>query len=193
LKKIRFAAGFFLCLFFLSNLNAGDEMTKENQKAIFAGGCFWGFEKYLGEQTGVISTRVGYTGGTVPNPDYELVCTGTTGHAEAVEVVFDPSRTSYENLLEFFFTHHDPTTLDRQGNDVGTQYRSAIFYHTPEQKAAAEKAKQILEEAKVFRKPIVTEIAPAGEFYAAEDYHQKYLKKKSSKVSQILQGARKKG
>lgn len=148
-----------------------------HQKATFAAGCFWGIEKYFGMEKGVVQTRVGYTGGTRKNPTYEAVCTGTTGHAEAVEVVFDPAQTSYENLLEFFFTHHDPTTLNRQGNDVGTQYRSAIFYHTPEQRAAAQKAIAVLGHSGIFKHPIVTEVAPAGEFYAAEEYHQKYLEK----------------
>ena len=183
-------------------LNAGAATMKEYEKATFAGGCFWGMEKYFGEITGVVSTRVGYTGGTVKNPDYELVCTGTTGHAEAVEVTYDPARVPYEDLLEFFFTHHNPTTLNRQGNDVGTQYRSAIFYHSPAQKAAAEKAKSALEQSGVLKKPIVTQIEPASEFYSAEDYHQKYLKKnpggyceinlQPTSVLTVLRAARKK-
>ncbi len=170
-------------------------------KATFAGGCFWGIEKYIAEEEGVIATCVGYTGGNTKNPTYKEVCTGRTGHAEAVEVTFDPSRTNYETLLEFFFTHHDPTTLNRQGNDIGTQYRSAIFYHTPEQEIAAKSAKDLLDRAGIFDKPIVTEIKPASEFYEAEDYHQKYLKKnpfgycaiqlQSKKISEILRAARK--
>jgi peptide-methionine (S)-S-oxide reductase len=147
------------------------------EKATFAGGCFWGMEKFIGEIEGVTGTRVGYTGGSVKNPSYERVCSGLTGHAEAVEVTFDPKKVSYEELVEFFFTHHDSTTLNRQGNDVGTQYRSAVFYHSPEQRAVAEKAVRALDEAKVFRSRVVTEVAPAKEFYEAEDYHQKYLEK----------------
>jgi peptide-methionine (S)-S-oxide reductase len=166
-----------LCAMLIFSAPAGAQEMKEPQKAAFAGGCFWGLEKYFGEQTGVLSTRVGYTGGHVPNPGYELVCTGKTGHAEAVEVTFDSAKTSYENLLEFFFTHHNPTTLNRQGNDVGTQYRSAIFYYSPEQKDAAQKAKDALGQSGIYPKPIVTEVEPAAEFYAAEEYHQKYLKK----------------
>ena len=156
------------------------------QTATFAGGCFWGIEKIFGELSGVLSTRVGYTGGTVPDPSYELVCTGRTGHAEAIEVVFDPSTISYEELVEFFFTHHDSTTLNRQGNDVGTQYRSAIFFHTPEQQAAAARAIDALTAAKIFRTPVTTTVEPAGPFYPAEDYHQKYLKKNPDGYCHIL-------
>ncbi|MBI4432919.1 MAG: peptide-methionine (S)-S-oxide reductase MsrA [Candidatus Omnitrophica bacterium] len=166
------------------------------EKAVLAGGCFWGVEKVFADLPGVVSTRVGYTGGAVKNPTYEAVCSGRTGHAEAIEVTFDPSKTSYEDMLVNFFKYHDPTTLNRQGPDIGTQYRSAIFYHSPAQKAAAERAARLLEEARVFKGKIVTEIAPAGEFYAAEDYHQKYLKKnpggycsiqlQSKKISQAL-------
>lgn len=175
-------------------------MKAEYQKAVFAGGCFWGMEKAFGALEGVVSTRVGYAGGNVKNPSYELICTGKTGHAEAIEITYDPSRIQYDDLLEFFFTHHDPTTLNRQGNDIGTQYRSAIFCFGPEQQAAALKAKEILERSGVFKKPVVTEIKPAGEFFAAEDYHQQYLKKnphgycdlhlQSGKVREILQKAR---
>jgi len=169
------------------------------QKATFAAGCFWGIEKYFGEIEGVLSTRVGYTGGTVPNPGYELVCSGKTGHAEAIEIGYDPARVSYGYLLEFFFTHHDPTQVNRQGNDVGTQYRSAIFYHTPDQEKSARAAKAALEKAGVFNKPVATEITAAPAFYSAEDYHQKYLQKnpngychinlQSPKVRQILRAA----
>lgn len=154
-----------------------EEMTMKTEKATFAGGCFWGMEKVFGEIEGVTATRVGYTGGKLKNPGYEAVCTGLTGHAESIEVTFDPSKVSYEDLLEFFFAHHDPTTLNRQGNDAGTQYRSAIFTHSPEQKKAAEHAKALLQAAHVFKQPITTQIASAGEFYAAENYHQKYLEK----------------
>ncbi len=171
-----------------------------NQKATFAGGCFWGMEKFFGELEGVVSTRVGYTGGHSKNPSYEQVCTGATGHAEAVEITYDPAGTSYEDLLEFFFTHHDPTTLNRQGPDIGSQYRSVIFYHTLDQQTAAIKAKEALDQSGVFKRPVVTEIKAAGEFFEAEQYHQEYLKKnphgycsiqlQSSKISEILRAAR---
>ena len=147
------------------------------EKATFAGGCFWGLEKYFGEVEGVTATRVGYTGGHLKKPSYEAVCTGLTGHAEAIEVTYDPSRTSYEEMVIFFFTHHDPTQLNRQGNDIGTQYRSAVFYHSAAQKEAAQKAIEALDRAGVLKRPVVTTLEPAGEFYAAEEYHQKYLKK----------------
>jgi peptide-methionine (S)-S-oxide reductase len=175
-------------------------VSAAEQTATFAGGCFWGMEKVFGELKGVVSTRVGYTGGTAKNPTYEMVCTGRTGHAEAIGVTYDPTRISYEELLEFFFTHHDPTTLNRQGNDVGTQYRSAIFYQTPEQQAAARRAKDVLTRSGVFHGPIVSTIEPAGEFFPAEEYHQKYLQKnphgycdihlQSAKVRDILRAAR---
>ena len=147
------------------------------EKATFAAGCFWHVEEAFRCLEGVESTRVGYTGGTMKNPTYEDVCTDKTGHAEAVEVTFDPTKITYDELLEMFWEIHDPTQLNRQGPDRGTQYRSAIFYHTPEQKAAAEHSKQKLEQSKQYRKKIVTEIAPATEFYQAEDYHQQYLEK----------------
>ena len=176
-----------------------EENSVKKETATFAGGCFWGFEKYFAEIPGVIATRVGYSGGTVKDPTYEQVCTGLTGHAESLEVVFDPAKTSYEDLVTFFFMHHDPTTLNRQGNDVGTQYRSAIFTHSPEQMKTAQAAKAALEKAAVFKKPITTEIVPAGPFYAAEDYHQKYLQKnpggychinlQSNKVEKVLKAA----
>lgn len=179
----------------------GDPMEKGSlSKATFGAGCFWGVEKIFSKVPGVVSIRVGYAGGTLSNPDYELVCTGRTGHAEAVEVTYDPSRVSYEELLTLFWEWHDPTTLNRQGPDVGTQYRSVIFTHDEEQRRAAERSKKLLEEAKVFGRPIVTEIVPAGQFYLAEEYHQQYLKKNpggycshflqptSPKIRQILQG-----
>ena len=147
------------------------------EKATFAAGCFWHVEEAFRCLEGVESTRVGYTGGTMKNPTYEDVCTDKTGHAEAVEVTFDPTKITYDELLEMFWDIHDPTTLNRQGPDRGTQYRSAIFYHTPEQKAAAERSKQNLEQSKMYRKKIVTEITEATEFYQAEDYHQQYLEK----------------
>lgn len=148
-----------------------------SEKAVFAAGCFWGVEQAFRSLTGVRETRVGYTGGSTRNPGYDQVCTGQTGHAEAVEVVFDPLEISYEALLRFFWEIHDPTTLDRQGPDVGSQYRSAVFYHSAAQRQAAEAVKVELEKKKIFRRPIVTEIVPAGVFYRAEEYHQRYLEK----------------
>jgi len=148
------------------------------QKATFAAGCFWGVEEAFREARGVVSTAVGYAGGTTENPSYEEVCTGRTGHAEAVEVVFDPAQTSYEVLLERFWSIHDPTQVNRQGPDVGSQYRSAIFYHTPEQRQAAEAAKEAAQQSGRFDRPIATEIVPAGPFYLAEEYHQRYVQKK---------------
>ena len=149
----------------------------KQEMATLAGGCFWGMEEILRKIPGVIETSVGYTGGAVSNPDYRLVCTGTTRHAEAVQVVFDPARLSYEQLLGYFFRMHDPTTLNRQHNDVGTQYRSAIFYHSDEQRRIAAEVKEREDKSGKWRRPVVTEIAPAAEFWPAEEYHQKYLVK----------------
>jgi methionine-S-sulfoxide reductase len=149
--------------------------TTKREVATLAGGCFWGMEEVLRKIPGVLDTKVGYTGGTVPNPTYRLVCTGITGHAEALEIGFDPSKVSYEKLLLTFFRMHDPTTLNQQHNDRGTQYRSAIFYHTEEQKQIAERVKARVEKSGAWKKPIVTEITKATPFYVAEDYHQKYL------------------
>jgi peptide-methionine (S)-S-oxide reductase len=143
--------------------------------ATLAGGCFWCLEAVYDQLRGVEDVVSGYSGGTVPSPTYEQVCTGTTGHAEVVQVTFDPSVLSYRDLLDVFFTIHDPTTLNRQGGDVGTQYRSAIFYHTPEQKATAEQVVKELTKAKVWADPIVTEITPFQTFYPAEMYHQEYF------------------
>jgi peptide-methionine (S)-S-oxide reductase len=148
------------------------------EKATFAAGCFWGVEAAFRQIPGVTATRVGYTGGRVENPSYELVCTDRTGHAEAVEVTYDPKRVSYDDLLEVFWSIHNPTTRNRQGFDIGSQYRSAIFFHSPEQEAAARASKERLDAEGRFRNPIVTEIQPAPEFYEAEDYHQQYLEKR---------------
>ncbi len=148
------------------------------EKATFAAGCFWGVEAEFRKVKGVESTTVGYTGGTVESPTYEDVCSGTTGHAEAVEVQYDPAQISYEDLLSVFWETHDPTTLNRQGPDIGEQYRSAIFYHSPEQQAAALASKAALEREARYRRPIVTEITAAATFYKAEDYHQQYLEKR---------------
>lgn len=171
-------------------------MEPKGKRAAFAAGCFWGVEKILSKVDGVISTEVGYMGGTTSNPTYEQVCTGRTGHAETVLVVYDPTKVPYEELLITFFKYHDPTTRNRQGPDIGSQYRSVIFFYDPEQAEIAKRSKQILEEAKLFDSPIVTEIVPAAEFYRAEEYHQDYLKKNpfgycshhliSPKIEQVL-------
>jgi peptide-methionine (S)-S-oxide reductase len=147
-------------------------------KATFAAGCFWGVEATFRQLPGVISTRVGYTGGQLANPTYEDVCTDRTGHAEAVEVEYDPAKLSYDKLLEVFWENHDPTQLNRQGPDHGTQYRSGIFFSTPEQEAAAKASKENLEKSKRYNRPIVTQIVPAVTFFPAEDYHQQYLEKR---------------
>ncbi|MGC2420671.1 MAG: peptide-methionine (S)-S-oxide reductase MsrA [Candidatus Acidiferrales bacterium] len=150
-------------------------------KATFAAGCFWGVEDAFRQVDGVTSTTVGYTGGTAKNPTYKDVCTGGTGHAEAVEVEYDPARVSYAQLLAVFWKIHDPTTLNRQGPDFGTQYRSAIFYHDAAQEAEARQSKAALEKAGVWKRPIVTQIAPASEFCRAEEYHQQYFGKQGIK------------
>lgn len=150
-------------------------------RATFAAGCFWGIEDAFAQVKGVKSTTVGYTGGTKTNPAYKEVCGGNTGHAEAVEIEFDPSQVSYPELLAAFFQLHDPTTLNRQGPDFGTQYRSAIFFHDAEQEAAAKDAKATLEKSGIFKRPIVTQIVAAGPFYRAEEYHQKYFEKNGMK------------
>jgi len=147
-------------------------------KAIFAAGCFWGVEATFRQVPGVISTRVGYTGGTFDKPTYKDVCTDRTGHAEAVEVTYDPAKVSYDKLLDVFWENHDPTQLNRQGPDSGTQYRSAIFFTSPEQEAAARASKVNLEKSHRFSKPIVTQVVPEATFFEAEDYHQQYLEKK---------------
>ena len=146
-----------------------------NEVATLAGGCFWCLEAVYDQLKGVVSVESGYMGGKQPNPSYQAVCTGATGHAEAVQITFDPNIVSFKDLLDVFFTIHDPTTLNRQGNDVGTQYRSAIFYHTPEQKVVAEKAIADLNALHVWNAPIVTEVTAAQPFYMAEDYHQEYF------------------
>jgi peptide-methionine (S)-S-oxide reductase len=150
--------------------------NNNTQVAVFGGGCFWCTEAVFEELRGVISVMPGYTGGTVHNPSYDAVCGGNTGHAEATRIEFDPAQISFKDLLTVFFATHDPTTLNRQGNDVGTQYRSAIFYSTPEQKTESEQFIKDLEASDPGGKPIVTEVTPLGEFYDAEDYHRQYYK-----------------
>ena len=146
-------------------------------KATFGAGCFWHVEDLLRKTKGVKSTQVGYIGGKLAHPTYEEVCTDTTGHAEAVQVEYDPNEISYDELLKVFWSNHDPTSLNRQGPDVGNQYRSAIFFHDEEQKKIAQKSKEELEKSGKFQKHVVTEIVPAPEFYKAEEYHQKYFQK----------------
>ena len=147
-------------------------------KAMFGAGCFWGVEAAFRKVRGVRETAVGYSGGSAENPSYQEVCTGRTGHAEAVEVAFDPGEVSYKDLLGVFWSVHDPTTMNRQGLDVGAQYRSAIFFYTPAQEAAARASKEEQDRSGRFRAPVVTEITPASPFYLAEEYHQRYLEKR---------------
>lgn len=147
------------------------------EKATFGAGCFWGIEHAFRKVEGVQEAPVGYAGGTTEGPTYEQVCSGKTGHTEVVQVEYDPDKITYEELLEFFWGLHDPTTLNRQGPDIGTQYRSAIYYHSPEQEAAAKKAISALKENGRFRNPVVTELAPIDNFYMGEDYHQRYFEK----------------
>jgi peptide-methionine (S)-S-oxide reductase len=145
------------------------------EKATFAAGCFWGVEAAFRQVPGVVGTQVGYTGGSTENPDYKLVCSGNTGHAEAVEVEFDPGRVSYDELLDVFWANHNPTTRNRQGWDIGSQYRSAVYFHSPEQEEAVRASRGRVQEG--LRKEIVTEIEPAGTFWRAEEYHQQYFEK----------------
>lgn len=159
-----------------------------SQRAVFAAGCFWHVQQAFSEVKGVIYTRAGYTGGLLPNPSYKDVCAGGTGHAEAVEVVYDPRVVSYNDLLNVFWKIHDPTTLNRQGPDIGEQYRSSIFYTTGAQRAAAELSVEKLEKSRRFRDPIVTEIVQAGKFYPAEEYHQMYLQKHGRAACPVTPG-----
>jgi peptide-methionine (S)-S-oxide reductase len=154
-----------------------------DKKATFGAGCFWGVEAAFRQIKGVTSTAVGYLGGTTENPTYEEVCSNGTGHAEVVEVTYDPERVSYDDLLNVFWENHDPTTLNRQGPDVGTQYRSAIFFHDDEQQVAALKSKALRQTQ--LSRPIVTELTPASTFYLAEDYHQQYLEKRGLSTCRI--------
>jgi peptide-methionine (S)-S-oxide reductase len=153
-------------------------MANDLQTATFGAGCFWGVESNFRQIPGVVDARVGYLGGTLENPTYEDVCTDRTGHAEVVQLTYDPSRVTYDQLLDAFWKLHDPTQLNRQGPDYGTQYRSAIFFHTPEQEANAKRSKQRLEASGRYKRTIVTEITAASKFYPAEDYHQRYFEKR---------------
>jgi peptide-methionine (S)-S-oxide reductase len=153
-------------------------LAMRTEKATFGAGCFWGVEEIFRNLKGVLSTAVGYAGGAKENPTYEDVCTDKTGHAEVVEVEFDPSQITYHELLDVFWSNHNPTTLNRQGPDVGTQYRSAIFYHSPDQKSVAEASRKKIDMSGRFRGPVVTQIEPAPMFWRAEEYHQRYLQKR---------------
>jgi len=158
------------------------------QKATFGAGCFWGVEATFRQVPGVISTAVGYEGGKTDNPSYQDVCTDETGHAEVVEVTYDPGQVSYQKLLDIFWASHDPTTLDRQGPDVGSQYRSVIFFHSPEQESAARSSKEEVAKSGRFKRPIVTVIEAARTFYRAEEYHQQYLEKRGLATCHIRTG-----
>lgn len=155
------------------------------EKATFAAGCFWGVEAAFAKVPGVTETAVGYSGGKFPHPTYKEVCSGRTGHAEVVQVMFDPAKVSYEQLLDIFWSEHDPTTLNRQGPDVGEQYRSAIFFHSAEQEKVARASKERLDKSGRFSRPVVTEITAASVFYRAEEYHQKYLEKRGQAFCHI--------
>ena len=161
-----------------SPTNAKPRPGMPTETARFGAGCFWGVEATFRQVPGVLATRVGYAGGATDHPTYEQVCTDRTGHAEVVEVIFDPSRVTYDKLLDVFWENHDPTTRNRQGPDVGTQYRSVVFYTTPEQKAAAIASRDRLQASGRLHRPVVTEIEPAPAFHAAEEYHQLYLEKR---------------
>ncbi len=154
----------------------GNMSTTGKEIATLGGGCFWCTEAIFDELRGIEKVESGYSGGTVPDPSYEDVCNGDTGHAESIQVTFDPKQISFKEILQIFFTMHDPTTLNRQGADVGTQYRSVIFYHNPEQERVAKEVIKETNAAKIWKKPIVTEVAPFKEFFKAENYHQKYFK-----------------
>jgi peptide-methionine (S)-S-oxide reductase len=161
-----------------SSYNHSILLVMRTEKATFGAGCFWGVEETFRNLKGVLSTAVGYGGGTKENPTYEDVCTDKTGHAEVVEVEFDPSQIAYDELLEVFWSNHNPTTLNRQGPDVGAQYRSVIFYHSTEQKLVAETSRKKIDMSRRFPRPVVTQIEPAPKFWRAEEYHQRYLQKR---------------
>jgi peptide-methionine (S)-S-oxide reductase len=181
LTKVRFTILLLSCHLRIQTSRKPKGKRKEAirmEKATFAAGCFWGVEATFRQLPGVVRTRVGYTGGHTENPTYKQVCTDRTGHAEAVEVEFDPRKIRYADLLKVFWENHDPTQVNRQGPDWGTQYRTAIFFHSPEQQAEAEASKQSLEQSHHYSKPIATQIVPAVTFFPAEDYHQQYLEKR---------------
>jgi len=161
-----------------SNEGVSDMTEPPTQKATFGAGCFWGVEAAFQRIKGVVATQVGYSGGALAKPTYKDVCSGRTGHAEVVQIEYDPSRVKYEQLLKVFWENHDPTQLNRQGPDWGEQYRSVIFFHTAEQEEAAKTSKEALERSGTYRRPVVTQIIPASEFYRAEEYHQRYLEKR---------------
>jgi peptide-methionine (S)-S-oxide reductase len=163
----------------------GEPNAKKTELATFGAGCFWGVEADFRQIRGVVATEVGYEGGHTENPSYRDVCSHRTGHAEVVQVEYDPARVSYEDLLKVFWENHDPTQLNRQGPDIGDQYRTVIFYHTPEQQAAAQASKERLEAEKKYRRPIVTQIVPAETFHRAEEYHQQYLEKRGLSTCKI--------
>jgi len=184
LQKILQNKVLFICIFIIFLppfpsfiVDKTDRNTDMSQLATFGAGCFWGTQKFFNKQfkDGIVKSAVGYLGGTTKNPSYKDVCTGKTGHAEVLQLQFDANKVNYADLVRFFYRMHDPTTLNRQGNDAGTQYRSAVFYHSPEQKTIAEQVKEEMEKSGKFKSKITTEIAPASEFYVAEDYHQDYL------------------
>ncbi len=183
---VREGYGQFVYLFNQKGESRKMEKQKSAERATFAGGCFWGVESILNDLDGVLETTVGYTGGQTDNPTYRQVCTGSTGHAEAVEVRYDPAVISFTELLDYFWRLHDPRTLNRQGPDVGSQYRSAIFYHTKEQKEAAEESRMKLNASGVLNEKVVTEIVPAAVFYSAEEYHQDYFAKNGGPACHIL-------
>lgn len=172
---------------------SGGDMDKKFQKATFAGGCFWCMQSEFDPMDGIISTAVGYIGGETKNPTYEEVSSGQTGHTEAIEIVFDPARVSYEKLLEIFWQNIDPTTLDQQFADVGSQYRTGIFYHSEDQKKAAVASKEKLEKSGKFKRPLVTEIVAAEPFYKAEDYHQRYYQKNADHYKRYRIGSGREG
>jgi peptide-methionine (S)-S-oxide reductase len=173
----------FLIVFSVLLIQSQQVQAAITEKATFAGGCFWCMEAPFDKLPGVVSVTAGYTGSGVKNPTYQQVSAGGTGHAEAVQIVFDPSKTSYSRLLDIFWHNIDPTVKDRQFCDIGNQYRSGIFYHGEEQRRLAEQSKSALEKNKPFKGPVVTEITPAGEFYPAEEYHQHYYKKNPLRYS----------
>lgn len=177
IKLRKFYSLFILVSLMALTLNSAKAQQEKYETAILAGGCFWGVQQLVDKLYGVVASEVGYSGGDIENPTYKLISTGLTNHAEAVEVIFDPQKISYEELLKFFFTIHDPTTLDRQGNDRGSQYRSEIFYFNDEQRKIALEVIKKADESGVFKRPLVTKVSKAKKFYPAEEFHQNYLRK----------------